>query len=189
MDAKRRREEIPRSTVAARPTARGRTPLSGEGAGRGAQGRLTLTLTSGLPTRTSTPVFQFFVLKKMPQLGRLGLGKPCRGVRGKLHLWSFDDDSATSFLRKICHLFIIPQSVQKLSGVRCFVIPWTAAHQASLSITNSQSFTQTHVHQVSDAIQPSHPLSSPSPPRKSLNYYTSTAVNAELDKEAEDWRL
>ena len=26
------------------------------------------------------------------------------------------------------------------------------------------NFTQTHVHQVSDAIQPSHPLSSPSPP-------------------------
>ena len=25
-------------------------------------------------------------------------------------------------------------------------------------------FTQTHVHQVSDAIQPSHPLSAPSPP-------------------------
>ena len=25
-------------------------------------------------------------------------------------------------------------------------------------------FTQTHVHQVSDAIQPSHPLLSPSPP-------------------------
>ena len=25
-------------------------------------------------------------------------------------------------------------------------------------------FTQTHVHQVSGAIQPSHPLSSPSPP-------------------------
>ena len=27
-----------------------------------------------------------------------------------------------------------------------------------------QKFTQTHVHRVSDAIQPSHPLSSPSPP-------------------------
>ena len=25
-------------------------------------------------------------------------------------------------------------------------------------------FTQTHIHQVGDAIQPSHPLSSPSPP-------------------------
>ena len=30
-------------------------------------------------------------------------------------------------------------SVQSLSHVRLFVIPWTAAHQASLSITNSQS--------------------------------------------------
>ena len=28
-------------------------------------------------------------------------------------------------------------------------------------------FTQTHVHQVGDAIQPSHPLSSPSPPAPS----------------------
>ena len=27
-----------------------------------------------------------------------------------------------------------------------------------------QEFTQTHVHRLSDAIQPSHPLSSPSPP-------------------------
>ena len=30
-------------------------------------------------------------------------------------------------------------SVQSLSHVRLFVIPWTAAHQTSLSITNSQS--------------------------------------------------
>ena len=29
-------------------------------------------------------------------------------------------------------------------------------------------FTQTHVHGVSDAIQPSHPLSSPSPPAFNL---------------------
>ena len=35
--------------------------------------------------------------------------------------------------------------------------PWTAARQASLSITNSRSLL-THVHRVSDAIQPSHPL-------------------------------
>ena len=27
-----------------------------------------------------------------------------------------------------------------------------------------QEFTQTHAHRVGDAIQPSHPLSSPSPP-------------------------
>ena len=54
-------------------------------------------------------------------------------------------------------------SVQSLSCVRLFVAPWTAACQASLSITNSQSLTQSHVHWVGDAIQPSHPLSSPSP--------------------------
>ena len=32
-------------------------------------------------------------------------------------------------------------------------------------------FTQTHVHWVSDAIQPSHPLSSPSPPTFSLSQH------------------
>ena len=34
-------------------------------------------------------------------------------------------------------------SVQSLSHVRLFVTPWTAAHQASLSITK---LDQTHVH-------------------------------------------
>ena len=34
-------------------------------------------------------------------------------------------------------------------------------------------FTQTHSHQVSDAIQPSHPLSSPSPPDPSPSQYQS----------------
>ena len=32
-----------------------------------------------------------------------------------------------------------------------------------------REFTQTHVHQVSDAIQPSHPPSSPSPPAFNLS--------------------
>ena len=32
-------------------------------------------------------------------------------------------------------------------------------------------FNQTHVHRVSDAIQPSHPLSSPSPPTLNLSQY------------------
>ena len=42
--------------------------------------------------------------------------------------------------------------------------PWTAAHQASLVHHQLPELVQTHVHQVSDAIQPSHPLLSPSPP-------------------------
>ena len=57
--------------------------------------------------------------------------------------------------------FKIPQlsSVQSLSRVPLFAIPWIAACQAS----QLPEFTQTHVHRVGDAIQPSHPLSSPSP--------------------------
>ena len=50
------------------------------------------------------------------------------------------------------------QSVQSLSHVQLFVTPWTAAHQASLFFTILQSLLQTHIHWVSDAIQPSHPL-------------------------------
>ena len=61
---------------------------------------------------------------------------------------------------KTHHTFI---SVQWLSHVWLFVTPWTTAYQASLSITNSWSFLKTHVHRISDAIQPSHPLSPPSP--------------------------
>ena len=58
-------------------------------------------------------------------------------------------------------------SVQLLSHVWLFMTPWTAARQASLSISNSW----THVHQVSDAIQPSHPLSYPSPPALNLSQH------------------
>ena len=55
-------------------------------------------------------------------------------------------------------------SLQSLSRVRLFATPWTATRQASLSITNSPGFTQTHVQRVRDAIQPSHPLSFPFSP-------------------------
>ena len=41
--------------------------------------------------------------------------------------------------------------VQLLSCVQLFVTPWTAAHQASLSLTVSE-FDQTHVHWIIDAI-------------------------------------
>ena len=54
-------------------------------------------------------------------------------------------------------------SVQSLSHVRLFATPWIAARQASLAITNSWSSLRL-TSRVSDAIQPSHPLSSPSPP-------------------------
>ena len=58
-------------------------------------------------------------------------------------------------------------SVQSLSCVWLFATPWTAACQASIHRWIPE-FTQTHVHWVSDAIQPTHPLSSPSPPAFNL---------------------
>ena len=62
-------------------------------------------------------------------------------------------------------------SVQSLSSVQLFAIPWTAACQVSLIITNLPELAQTHIHQVSDAIQPSHPLLSPLPPAFNLSQY------------------
>ena len=52
-----------------------------------------------------------------------------------------------------------------------FQTPWTAAHQASLSKTNSWSLLKLMAIESSDAIQPSHPLSSPSPPAFSLSQH------------------
>ena len=44
-----------------------------------------------------------------------------------------------SIIKLIYNNFKILSSVQSLSHVRLFVTPWTAARQASLSLTNSQS--------------------------------------------------
>ena len=49
-------------------------------------------------------------------------------------------------------------SVQSLSRVWLFATPWTAACQASLSITHSQSLLKLISFRVSDAIQPSNHL-------------------------------
>ena len=68
-------------------------------------------------------------------------------------------------------LLLFSQSVQSLSRVRLFATPRTAARQASLSFTISPGLAQTHVYWVSDAIQPSHPLSSPFPPTFNLSQH------------------
>ena len=54
-------------------------------------------------------------------------------------------------------------SDQSLSRVRLFVTSWTAARQASLSITNSRSLLKLMSIEFGDAIQSSYPLVSPSP--------------------------
>ena len=54
----------------------------------------------------------------------------------------------------ICLLmYLLFSSIQSLSRVHPFVTPWTAARQASLSITNSQSLLKLmSIESVSDAI-------------------------------------
>jgi len=64
-------------------------------------------------------------------------------------------------------------SVQLLSHVQLFATPWTAAHQASLSITSSWS---SHKLMSIESVMPfnliqSHPLSSPSPPAFNLSQH------------------
>ena len=69
-------------------------------------------------------------------------------------------------------LTIIPCSVQFSSAAQsCLTLrdptnrstPGLPVHHHLLE------FTQTHIHRVSDAIQPSHPLSTPSPPAPNLS--------------------
>ena len=88
----------------------------------------------------------------------------------RTHRWYVPEAGHSGFLGQ---LYLFPSLLNhklllfSLSVMSNSVTPWTAARQASLSITNSQVH-QTHVHWVGDAIQPSHPLLSPSPPALNL---------------------
>ena len=55
------------------------------------------------------------------------------------------------------------QSVQSLSRVQ-LCNPMNGSTPGLPAHHQLPEFTQTHIHRVGDAIQPSHPLSSPSPP-------------------------
>ena len=84
-------------------------------------------------------------------------------------------------------------SVQSFSCVRLFVTPWI----------HLPEFTQTHVHRVGDAIQPSHPPLSPFPPAPNPSQHQSfpmsqlfvwdgqstggSALESFLPKNTQDW--
>ena len=71
------------------------------------------------------------------------------------------------------HTSVQFSSVQSISRIRLFATSWIAARQASLFITISRSSLRLNVHRVRDAIQPSHPLSSPSPPAPNPSHHQS----------------
>ena len=62
-------------------------------------------------------------------------------------------------------------SVQSLSPVRSLCNPMNCRMPGLPVHHQLPEFTQTHVHRVDDAIQPSHPLSSPSPPALNLSQH------------------
>ena len=65
------------------------------------------------------------------------------------------------------HFSSVAQSCPTLCNPMNCSTPGLSVHHQFLE------FTQTHVHRVSDAIQPSHPLSSPSPPAPNLSQHQS----------------
>ena len=71
--------------------------------------------------------------------------------------------TSQTFVGKVMSLLFNMLSRLVITLLPRSMTPWTAAHQASLSITNSQSLLK-----LMYAIQPSHPLLSPSPPALTL---------------------
>ena len=59
---------------------------------------------------------------------------------------------------------LVVSSVQSLSRVRTLCDPMNCSTPGLPVHHKLPEFTQTHVHRVGDAIQPSHPLTSPSLP-------------------------
>ena len=58
--------------------------------------------------------------------------------------------------------------------------PHESQHARPPCLSHLQEFTQTHIHPVGDAIQPSHPLSSPSPPAPNPSQHQSLSNESTL---------
>ena len=77
-------------------------------------------------------------------------------------------------LRSFHKGFISNSSVQFSSVTQFCLTLWDSMNHSTLGVPvhhQLSEFTQTHVHRVSDAIQPSHPLSAPSPPALNLSQH------------------
>ena len=87
-------------------------------------------------------------------------------------------------IRKLWNTLLCRKTLKTLSQVQCSV-QFSSVTQSCLTLCNPMDcsmpglpvyhqlpeFTQTHVHWVNDAIQPSHPLPSPSPPAFNLSQH------------------
>ena len=83
-------------------------------------------------------------------LNKTSLWLPKGKEQGEEKIWSLGLTDTHCSVQSLSHVWLCDPMNCSTSGL--------PVHHKLLE------FTQTHVHQVSDAIQPSHPLSSPSPP-------------------------
>ena len=84
--------------------------------------------------------------------------------------------SADEWIRKLWYIYTMEYSVQFSSVAQSCPTLCDPMNRSTpgLSVPHQLlDFTQTHIHQVSDAIQPSHPLSSPSPPAPNPSHHQS----------------
>ena len=75
--------------------------------------------------------------------------------------------STVEWLKKLWYIYTMEYSVQFSSVAQSCPTLWDPMNRSTPGLPvhhQLPEFTQTHIHRVSDAIQPSHPLSSPSPP-------------------------
>ena len=119
-------------------------------------GKLVLAFLTELPRKTSTKIWANLWEGK----GR-NPGKYLQNYTFRQRNYNCPREQLLSRGQGVSGMFQF-SSPQFSCSVWLFPTSWTAACQASLSTINSQ-LAQTHVYRVSDAIQPSHPLSSPSP--------------------------
>ena len=95
-----------------------------------------------------------------PEVQNQGIGRavlPAKAL-GKNPCWTLLASGSVHF-----------SSVQSLNHAWLFAALWTSAWWWLPCPSPIPELAQTHVHRVGDAIQPSHPLSSPSPPAFNLS--------------------
>ena len=110
---------------------------------------------------------------RIPGTGEPG-GLPSMGWHRVGHDWSDLAAAAAWCTSKSCLVFfwgvcvcMFCGSVQFSSVAQSYLTLWDPVNHSMPGLPvhhQLPEFTQTHIHRVGDAIQPSHPLSSPSPP-------------------------
>ena len=101
--------------------------------------------------------WDFFFFFKEQILGSITTNKASGSDRIPVELFQILKDDAVKVLQSVQFSSVTQLCLTLGNPMNCSTPGLPVHHQLP-------EFTQTHVHRVSDAIQPSHPLSSPSPP-------------------------